>query len=123
MNTPSEPGITVTVREMYDIMRKLEHLPEQLKAMDARLERGLETQERIANEVREELRSEVRVRDEKFAGVDKRIAVLEADKLARDGAEKARDKTHARKTPWTAIAALALASLGWLSQFVKDLIN
>lgn len=108
----------------------LRPIPDLLARMEKHLEQGLASQERLVGDVREELRAEVRNRDAKIAALAEeqktqngRLSALEADKIAREGAEQASDKSAAKKTPWTAIAAIILSAFVALSGYVKDLIN
>ena len=108
----------------------LQPLPELIKNIDERLERGLATQERIANDVRDELRAEVRIRDEKLAeqiaeinALKSRVSALEAERAAKQKIIDALDKKDAKKPPWTAIAALIVSTFLALGTYIKDLIN
>ena len=118
-----EPGVVVKLSDIWEIVRKLEHLPEQLKAIEARLESGMEGQERIIVDVRDELRREVQVRNERLDSHEARLSSLEASRTASAAAEAAASREQSSKTPWTGIVAIIVSGLVAAITFIKEIAN
>lgn len=118
-----EPGVTIKLGEIYRIVLSLQGLPEQLKVIEHRFNEHVDDQRRAVDGIREELRGEVRNRDEKLASMDARIAVVEAQQKASEAVSVASDKERAARPPWTAIGALIVAGFTAAMTLLKDSLN